>query len=323
MKRIFLLFLSSCLSILLISVNDFVSLADYENVILNVDGVSAPIIVIHPQNVTAIIGQTVTFTVEATGEGLSYQWQYSNNGGTKWNTWSGKTSATASATASSRNNGTMYRCVVSNGGGSVTSEPATLSLVAKPEITAHPQDVIAVIGQTVTFTVEATGEGLSYQWQYSNNGGTKWNTWSGKTSATASATASSRNNGTMYRCVVSNGGGSVTSEPAALSIKLPPVITVQPENVNAEENQDVTFAITANEENLSYQWQVSTDGNNWINAAGDLSLTNTYSFTASIDLNGNYYRCVVQDTYGNIVVSSSAKLTVTNGNELPIDDPEF
>jgi glucose/arabinose dehydrogenase len=96
-----------------------------------------------------------------------------------------------------------------------------------PSITQQPASQSVTQGQPVTFTVAATGTApLTYQWQKLENGTTTWANISGATSAsfTLSSTAAA-DNGDQFRCVVSNGGGSVTSNTATLTVTPQPVGT--------------------------------------------------------------------------------------------------
>ncbi|MBQ9881195.1 MAG: InlB B-repeat-containing protein [Synergistes sp.] len=180
---------------------------------------SAPVITSDPKPMTTVTaGQTASFSVTASGSGLSYQWEYSDDDGTTWKNWSGKTSATASAAMPLANNGYLYRCVVSNSFGSVTSTASRLFVGSAPAITSQPKAVTIKEGQTASFSVTASGTGLSYQWQYSKDNGSTWNNWSGKTAATASAAMPLANNGYLYRCIVKNDFGSVTSSSAKLTV---------------------------------------------------------------------------------------------------------
>src|SRR6185503_17347318 len=98
-------------------------------------------------------------------------------------------------------NGSQYRCVVSNGGGTATSNAATLTVaVQAPTITSHPSNQSVSPGQTATFSVGASGTApLSYQWQ--KNGVDV----GGATSASYTTPATVLgDNGSQYRCVVSN-----------------------------------------------------------------------------------------------------------------------
>ena len=179
-----------------------------------------PKILTQPKAQTVTSGSTATFKVAAGGSGLSYQWQYSKNNGSTWTSWSGKTSATLSFKGSETNNGYLYRCEVTNSCGSVTSSSARLTVSnVKPKILTHPANKTVDSGTSFTMKVVAGGSGLSYQWQYSRNNGTTWTNWSGKTASSFTVTASDKNNGCMYRCVVKNSYGTVYSNAATLKLK--------------------------------------------------------------------------------------------------------
>ena len=270
--------------------------------------VSEPVITSHPEAQTVGLGKYATFTVVATGEYLCYQWQYQRSGQETWNDWAGKTSATLKFKATSTNNAYRYRCVVSNAAGSETSEAATLTVIAKPVISTNPEDATVVLGKNATFTVEATGENLRYQWQYQRAGQTTWHNWSGKTSATLTFRGTETNNAYRYRCVVTNEGGSTTSEAATLTVIAKPVITTQPQDTTVVLGEYATFTVETAGENLRYQWQYKRSGQNtWYNWSGKTSATLTFRGTASN--NAYQYRCIVTNEAGS-VTSNAATLTV-------------
>ncbi|MDX6694270.1 MAG: hypothetical protein QOF02_1873 [Blastocatellia bacterium] len=83
-----------------------------------------PVINIHPSSQTVNAGQSVTFTVAASGATpLSYQWQ--RNG---VNIGGATSSSYTIAAVTNADNGAQFRVVVSNSFGSVTSNSATLSV---------------------------------------------------------------------------------------------------------------------------------------------------------------------------------------------------
>ena len=272
---------------------------------------NAPKITAQPKNTAVARGATATFRVVATGEALSYQWQYKKVGESSWTNWAGKTAATVTCTAGTSNNGCLYRCVVKNVLGSVTSSTATLTTVDAPVITAQPQNTAVAQGSTATFKVTAAGSGLSYQWQYKKVGESGWTNWSGKTSATVTCTAGTSNNGCQYRCVVKNSKGSVTSGIAKLTTVFnAPKITAQPKNTSVNKGSTATFKVVATGEALSYQWQYKKVGESgWTNWAGKTSATVTC--TAGVSNNGCQYRCVVKNAKGS-VTSAIAVLTTIN-----------
>ncbi|MBQ6996902.1 MAG: hypothetical protein IJN60_00815, partial [Oscillospiraceae bacterium] len=71
------------------------------------------------------------------------------------------------------------------------------------------------------------------------------------------------------------------------------------------------FAVEATGSGLKYQWQCSTDGGKtWKNCTSSKATSATFSFTGKATHNGNYYRCVVTDSAGNVVYTVKVKLTV-------------
>lgn len=145
--------------------------------------------------------------------------------------------------------------------------PSQTPEIKAPVITSQPQDITVKDGETATFTVEATGTGLTYQWEIDTKGDNDFVSISGTTGKGASYTTGIRNmenNGTKYRCIVSNSAGPVTSRSATLTVEddtTPPsetthIITatagehgsISPSgSVKVKEGADQTFTITADE----------------------------------------------------------------------------
>lgn len=103
------------------------------------------------------------------------------------------------------------------GGGSSTSGSSTsaAATVTAPAIAAQPVTASVLTGGAATFTVNATGTGLSYQWK--KNG----TDIAGATSATYTTPAATySDSGAQYTVAVSNAGGSVTSSAAQLTLTL-------------------------------------------------------------------------------------------------------
>ena len=161
--------------------------------VVNPDGTTpaAPVITEHPKSITAS-GGTAVFKVTATGSSLSYQWQYRESASGSWKNATDTGSKTTQLTVNVTNskNGYQYRCVVSNAGGAVNSNPATLTV--RPEGTAPVVTDITcdVDSRKVTgsqtyapgtpnqfsLTVTATGDNLTYSWKWREKGGNKtWN----------------------------------------------------------------------------------------------------------------------------------------------------
>lgn len=108
-------------------------------------------------------------------------------------------------------------------GGNLEGEPTGGSgtVVKAPTITTPPTNQSVTVGQTASFTVEANGDSLSYQWQQKTTD--SGSDWTNVGSATSSNTYTIVNtttsmSGYQYRCVVSNSAGNVTSEVATLTV---------------------------------------------------------------------------------------------------------
>ena len=91
--------------------------------------------------------------------------------------------------------------------------------VEAPSITKQPQPVSVKAGEEATFTVNATGTDLKYQWQVNKNDNAEFVNIDGATSESYKFNvASAEFNGYQYKCVVSNQSGSVTSASVILTV---------------------------------------------------------------------------------------------------------
>lgn len=187
------------------------------------------------QTQTVTAGQPATFTAAARGTGpFTYQWYLNGvaiNGATS-------NSYTTSATVSS-DNGSIYTVAVSNAAGTVMSPPYVLTVNTPPAITTQPASQTVIVGQTVTFTVSATGTApLTYQWY---QGGVAI-TGATSTSYTTPATAIT-NNGSIYTAGVTNVAGTATSAVATLTVDEVPSLSFTP--VASQTYGNAGFAVTA------------------------------------------------------------------------------
>jgi hypothetical protein len=108
---------------------------------------------------------------------------------------------------------------ISSTGVTTVNVPVTGTGIAAPSISTHPTNQNAVVGNTATFSVTASGA-TSYQWEV--NEGSGWNNVStGTGGTTASYTTASTTlpmNGYDYRVVVTNACGNTTSNEAELTV---------------------------------------------------------------------------------------------------------
>jgi len=183
-------------------------------------------ITVQPSNQEEYEGDTATFTVTAIGNPApAYQWQVNDGGG--WvnvSTGTGGTTNTyETAALTTAEDGYQYRCQVSNVAGNDTSDIVTLTVnaIVPAQITVDPSNANELEGDTATFTVTAIGDPApSYQWQVDTGGGfVNVSTGTGGTTNTyETAALVLGDDGNLYRCQVSNVGGSDTSTSASLTV---------------------------------------------------------------------------------------------------------
>ena len=257
------------------------------NILVTVAKIAPPSITTQPTDQSSIAGQTATFSVVASGSApLSYQWQLNGVNIKSNGSGEGESSSYTTPTLTSSDNGDIFTVIVSNPAGSVTSNPAILTLKqphALHEFYFSTQPVSVTVSEPATATFTAVASGAStptYQWEVSTNGGKTWSTINGATgsSYTTSATSTSMS-GYDYECVASD-GGSITSNVATLTVNPTFVIkassgangSISPSgaiNVNSGANQ--TFTVKPN--SAAFQAVLTVDGS-------PATLTNnTYTFS--------------------------------------------
>ena len=184
-------------------------------------------------------------------------------------------------------------------------------------IMKQPVPIIGQEGDEVTWTISAKGENLSYQWQYSADGGKTWNNFGGATTAKLTRTLKSIWNGWKVRCAIKGSGeNTVISDEVTITVSNT-VITKQPESRTGCEGDEVTWTISAKGENLSYQWQYSADGGKtWNNFGG--ATTAKLTRTLKGIWNGWKIRCVIRDKVNITIVSNNVNVIISERWELPI-----
>ncbi|MDB6028696.1 MAG: hypothetical protein JWM68_4919 [Verrucomicrobiales bacterium] len=218
-----------------------------------------PSIVTEPVGQTNLVGTTASLSVTATGTGpLIYSWR--KDGVPLVNTGNITGASTAMLTISnilSSDEGT-YDVVVTNKFGLATSSPALLVVTypVAPSITAQPQNKTVAVGGTASFSVTASGTPpLSYQWRKDGTVLTNGGGIIGSTTAFLQITNASSSHSGNYDVIVSNSVGTITSDIAALTVNLPPVITIPPDSQVVLEGQDASFFVSVSgTAPFNYQW---------------------------------------------------------------------
>ena len=268
-----------------------------------------------PTDAVAADGQTVTFNVTAIGQGLKYQWYYKRpNASWRKVIVAGYNASSLPITGGEKNNGTSYRCVISDSvGNSITSSSAKITVVETLQIIDLSEDFYGKVGTNASFHIDAVGKGnLTYQWQYKLAGETRWRTpalASAKTTDYVFKLRTSYEN-IQVRCIVKDeAGNTCTSDVRKANVF---AVTQQPDHVFAELGENVTFSVDGIGQNLTYQWYYRRLDGGWkkVSAAG--YNTASLTITAQVKNNGNQYRCYVYDGLGNLIKSQAAMLIERN-----------
>ena len=278
----------------------------------------------HPSSTTAEVGDTVSFSVSATGSSLTYQWEELLPNSTSWRntSLSGSKTNNLCFTAKAEHNGRTFRCVVSDTYGySKTSNEAKLTVNDVQTITVGNFSIYIGTGEAFAtlrfvptrsgrYTLTSTGSDDTQAYLYTVSGTLlAYNDDGGEN--TNFLISHDLTAGNTYYFEVGYYSSSMTGTiNLTLSSESSVQITQQPSSVSVAAGSQASFSVTASGEGtLSYKWQEKTYGSSsWQDMSG--STSSTLSFFTTPWQNGNGYRCVVTDS-GATATSNQANLTVT------------
>ncbi len=170
----------------------------------------APVIAAQPASLTAVAGTTATLSPTITASGATYVWQKDGT------TLTGATNSTFTLTSVKAADAGAYTVTATNSGGSATSTPATLTVVAPtiaPTISAAPANLTVLAGAKSTLTVTPSGTApFTYQWFRDGTA------LPGATTATLTLDATLPTDAAAYSVRITNSAGSVTSPAATLAV---------------------------------------------------------------------------------------------------------
>ena len=194
-----------------------------------------PFILAPPLGLTTVAGRNVTFDVLATGAaGLGYQWQFNALN------LPDATNRVLSVQDVQPGHEGDYAVIVSSGPAFTRSATARLTVVSHPLITEQPAPRTVVAGATATFHVSADGAGVwRPQWLF--NGGEIPEA----TAPNLVVTNAQLSHIGDYSVRVSDNNGSVTSNPARLTVLARPTVTLNPVDQTAVVGETVVFSTSA------------------------------------------------------------------------------
>ncbi len=270
-------------------------------------------------SVSVAPGGQATFTVTATGEGLTYQWFRGNSGDTSspipWD------SSADSYTTEALDANSTYWVRITGGGTSVDSATMTATVnpaLLAPRIIRQPSAVSCEETNPVSFSIIAV-DASEFQWR--KNG----SPIPGATEATCTIPSASKEDAGSYDCMVSNANGSVLSSPARLSVQAgrAPIILLQPNpwvfemlneggavnSVYIRYNEMICYATGTGP--LTFQWRkdgVPIPGTD----ATRLFDQSTFESKIWFASDSGVYDCVVSNAFGSVVSDSATGILNTN-----------
>ncbi len=164
-------------------------------------------------------------------------------------------------------------------------------------ITQQPASTNVFIGGTATFSSVVSGSGVTFQWRFNGS------LIPGATGPTLTLTNLQLSHSGQYSFMAFNGGGSVISSNATLSVLTPLYFSIQPTNQNVLPGTNVTIqSLALGNGPVRYQWRF--EGTNLLNETNA-----SYVFTnASLSQHGTYSVTAVDDFHN--AVSSNAFIFV-------------
>ena len=173
-----------------------------------------------PQPQLAFAGDTVTFSVATFGSlPVSYQWLKNGTNLSDGGNVSGSSSRTLTLTNLTIADAAMYSVVVSNVYGAVTSAGAGLEVIfSPPYVISGPEAQAVLVGATATFSVEAAGDALTFQWQENGTNLMDGGNISGSATPTLTLASVTVTNAGTYSVIVSNALDVLSSPSAALTV---------------------------------------------------------------------------------------------------------
>jgi alpha-tubulin suppressor-like RCC1 family protein len=257
-----------------------------------------PVITGQPQPVEVYATTILFLSVRANSTApLTYVWR--RNG----NPIPGATADTYSVSSAQTAQSGNYDVVVTTMAGSVTSE--TVAVLVKPvvpvRITQHPVSQSVFVGDTVTFTVAATGDPApTYSWRFSRADLPGIETQLNETSPTlVISNLTTSNSGTVYRCIVSNLDSVVASDSALLTV--------------SEVGQTKVAAGRFHSMRLDYFSKLYVAGLNSSGQFGNGTNTNSWS-PWEVHFGGQTFADVSSFAFHSLLLSTAKELWATGSN---------
>ncbi len=294
-----------------------------------------------PADVEQCGGSGTSFTATAANDGegvLTYQWQYSNDGGVNYfnvldgTNYSGINTATLVIDDVTGLHDYRFQCLIGTEACVFeTSRQATLSVDGPLSIGTSPMDVALCGTDSHTFTAfaENTGTGsMNLQWQISTDDGATWTDltdaapYNGVTTLNLDISSVAGLNGNLYRMEVSSNYCTETyTDEALLTVTGPLTVTTPIADASQCAGAGALFFVEVDNpgndgaDAVNYIWQISTDsGTSFSDLANDTNYNGVFSSSLSIDdvtgLDGFQYQVLISTDECTQTVQGPAVLDV-------------
>lgn len=193
-----------------------------------------PAITLHPLNTTTAPGQVMLQAAADMNPPGNVQWKVKVKGTANSVDIPSATFPQLLLNVTAADSGNQYEAVFTNGLGSATTRPATLTVDIPPAITTQPLAQSVDAGKPVTFTAAASGTPApKVRWESSSDGGNTFTPVPGATTAKVTFTAQGKHSGQLFRAVFTNPVGTATTDAVLLTVtNFAPQITHQPGSVS-------------------------------------------------------------------------------------------
>ncbi len=252
-----------------------------------------PTVTLQPGNVLVSLGASATIQAQVTGTTpVWFQWLFNDL------PIAGETNATWFRASVQLMHSGVYKCVVNNAFGTVTSAPVVLSVLLPPVILSGPDSHTVPPGGNVTFSVLVSNSpSMTFQWFFNGS------VIIGATNSALSLTNVTGANAGVYSVTVANAAGATTNASATLTVGDAPVILAQPQSLTVTSGMAATFYVAAQgAAPLGFQW--------WFNTTALVGQTNSVlALTNVSSRDAGQYRCRVTNEFGGIL-STAAQLVV-------------
>ena len=180
---------------------------------------TALVILTQPMDYAGPVGSIASFTVEAQGaEPLTYQWWVKKPSSSRFSK-SSITGPVYEVELTEARDGNQLYCVVTDAYGNIErTNTVSMAIIDPLAITMQPEDYVGPVGSTASFTVEASGSGLIYQWYVKKPTASRFSK-SSITGPTYEVELTQARNGNQIYCVVTDAfGNAVRTDTVTMTI---------------------------------------------------------------------------------------------------------